>query len=190
MMDIEGVPNAIYVDLLLSPEECEKYITMAEAVGFEELGPQHIQEIKECTRCVLKPGSDLAKEAAEDLWEKLVKRAGILERNGKKAVSVNQYVRILKMKNSEGLFSHQDGAHSVTKRTNPDEPEKWGQKSFLSLVIYLKGDGGTHFDRANSTVPNETGRAILFPHEVVHHSIPNPSKEPRYILRSDVIFEA
>eukprot|EP00755_Sulcionema_specki_P001234 Sspe_Gene.116567::Locus_105985_Transcript_1_1_Confidence_1.000_Length_832::g.116567::m.116567 len=179
-----GVEGVAVIDGLFSEEECRSIIDLAHTYRFADLSPQHIVESYECQRVVL--SGDDAVRISELLKSRVLPHVRPIE--GKIPLRMNTFVRVLKMTKGEGLFSHTDGAYVASRSTEPDRPELWGQRSLLSLILYLQGDGGTHFDKENVSVPNAPGRVVLFPHTLVHHSIHHSSDTVRYVLRSDVIF--
>eukprot|EP01060_Flectonema_neradi_P019180 TRINITY_DN2618_c6_g1_i1.p1 TRINITY_DN2618_c6_g1~~TRINITY_DN2618_c6_g1_i1.p1 ORF type:complete len:184 (+),score=22.62 TRINITY_DN2618_c6_g1_i1:60-611(+) len=175
MSAIEGIPSSKVIDNLLTPEECRHLISLAERNGYVDVSPMMVQEAqKECVRSIFTGEGGI--EIATFLHTKLKRH--LFNYNNHHPVGINSYVRILKMVDPrEGLNDHQDNAHKAGS-----------QQSFFSLVIYLTDTkGGTTFPK--ETVRDAVGRAVIFPHNVTHSSMGNYSPQPRYVLRSDIMFE-
>jgi prolyl 4-hydroxylase len=168
----------------LSPAECAKMITQAEAYGFGAapvtVGVNRymmIPDLRNNTRVMV---DDPALAAA--LWPRLA--AFMPERIGAYApVGLNERFRFYRYEPGQQFDWHRDGAF-----VRSDD-----EQSFLTLMVYLNDEcegGTTDFmfvaDDELHVVPR-MGMALVFSHPLYHRGAPVVSGK-KYVLRTDVMY--
>jgi prolyl 4-hydroxylase len=169
---------------IISREECRALIVLSENLGFHSA---HIEGAWDgpCGFDV-KAGRDNCRAAIDDfalaaaLWRRV--RRSIPEKiEHKSVVGLNERLRFYRYQAGQSFGPHRDGYY---KRSDAEQ-------SLLTLILYLNDDytGGETFftDSENLIVPN-TGKALLFPHQLWHEG--RMVKDGRkYILRTDVLYK-
>jgi len=178
------------INQLLSSEECELMIERLETVGFhEQLSGDKDRVIR--TRCIqedrhfvstiwprVQPSIARLTQLYDESFQPEPKPSRSLV--SFEPVGLNELLRCYKYRPGEQFRRHEDFAHqwSATKRT------------FLSVLIYLNDNftgGATRFEEDD--VQPSVGKAVIFPHELVHEGCP-VTAGVKYALRSDVVFSA
>ena len=169
----------VTVGELLSREECDEWIALAEGVGFGDapittaFGFVHAPEVRNNTRVMLDDT-----ERAASLWKR-VKRYVPEQRGGWRALGLNERFRFYRYEPGQYFRWHYDGAFERSPR----------ERSLITLMVYLNGamtGGATEFSDFGRVVP-ETGKALLFEHAVRHQGAPVESGR-KYVLRTDVMY--
>ena len=190
MSETTWLTDSIFtVDRFLSPAQCQKYIDMAEDVGFEPAlltGPDgsiQIKDIRNNDRVMFQN-----REIANDLWE-WAQDFVPLEWEEARAIGINEMIRIYRYDPGQKFNWHQDF---------PFERDN-GEASKLTILVYLNEDfegGATSFEDSYSeesfeefSVVPQTGMALFFEHQV-HHKGEQVSEGRKYVLRSDVMYSA
>jgi len=174
----EEIRSVISVDGVLGREECAELIYRAELGGFgANFDRGEIVAIRE-------------PKLADRLWQRLLPSISSHPQNkseGWQAVGINEEFRLLRYTAHHVPVEHTDGGCNRPKE---------GKKSLLSVVIYLNEGfqgGATKFQNnsaaAGLTVEPEAGKAILFPHTLMHQS-DQVAYGNKYVLRTDVIFQS
>ncbi len=117
-------------------------------------------------------------ERAKRLWER-VREHVPAERDGARAVGLNERFRFYRYEPGEYFKWHFDGAFE----RSPVE------RSLLTLMVYLNEDcegGATQFYDFGDVVPR-TGMALFFEHDVYHQGAPVTSGR-KYVARTDVMY--
>ena len=175
----------------LSEAECAHWIQFCESHGFEDatIGIGRVQrvvdEVRNNERILIDDP-----ELARSLWEKLEPLLPAVFRPSpahpsshpaqphKEPIGLNERFRFYKYTPGQQFKPHQD-------RSFYRSATEWSELTFL---VYLNGDiegGETKF--LKSIVKPETGKAVIFPHGLVHEGAP-VTAGVKYVLRSDVMF--
>jgi hypothetical protein len=173
----------------LSPEECESYIALSESVGFGDApinsfdGPVVRKDIRNNDRVMI----DDPRLAAH-IWERL--KPFVPERSQFwLPTGLNERFRFYRYDPGQQFDWHFDG----TFERSPLE------QSAFTFMVYLNGGiagGATEFsfrafgDARNDDpivrVQPETGKALVFPHKILHRGAPVADGR-KYVLRTDVM---
>lgn len=178
----------VTVSDVVTPDECRELIDQTEAVGYgaapitTAFGFLHAPEVRNNGRVMI---DDTAR--ASWLWERI--RAHVPpERDGGKAVGLNERLRYYRYEPGQYFRWHHDGAYVRSPR----------ERSLLTLMVYLNGDllgGETEFATWSDSrqddlrVRPETGTVLLFEHGVRHQGAP-VLDGVKYVLRTDVMYRA
>ncbi|MEO1416147.1 MAG: 2OG-Fe(II) oxygenase [Bacteroidota bacterium] len=176
-MDRQAIaPGVFTLSSFFSLEECRSWIQISESMGYQMAGVGEKQRVMTQIRNnerLLYDSVDLA----EELWERLVDFVPAKIEN-MKAVGLNERFRFYKYKPEQRFKSHIDGSFYRNEQ----------EKSLLTFMVYLNEDmegGATRF-KAHTVVP-ETGKALLFRHEIRHEGT-KVVEGVKYVLRSDVMY--
>jgi predicted 2-oxoglutarate/Fe(II)-dependent dioxygenase YbiX len=167
----------------LSPAECDAWIALASAEGFEEapvttaIGPVHMPEARNNTRVML---DDEAR--AEALWDRLRPYLTISHRRGGlwRPVGLNERLRFYRYTPGQVFRWHRDGAFVRNRH----------EHSQLTFMVYLDDDcdgGATEFE--DGVVTPRRGMALVFTHGLLHQGAV-VTRGVKHVLRSDVMFRA
>lgn len=162
---------------VLSPDECEGFIELAEARGFEQApigGTEIINlEVRKNGRVIIDDP-----ELAASLWERLAPwmppSFGL-----HRAVGLNERFRYYRYTEGEYFNWHGDGSFVRSD----------GERSLFTAMIYLNDDfegGTTDFWGGRSIAPRR-GMALLFEHRRLHRGAA-VTRGSKYVLRSDVMY--
>ncbi|MEW6129623.1 MAG: 2OG-Fe(II) oxygenase [Acidobacteriota bacterium] len=168
---------------IFSFEECCALINLSETVGFRDAtiegeweGPRGF---------LVSNGRHNYRAAAEDfkladaLFHRL-RRIVPETLNGKTVVGLNERLRFYRYTTGQKFAPHTDGYFMRSQ----------SQRSLLTLIIYLNQDfagGETFFLNSQTLIAPETGKVLLFAHQLWHEGLPVLSGT-KYILRTDVIY--
>lgn len=180
MMNIVSLhPDAFLLPDFLTNEECQAYIDMSEAIGYEEAGvttgknqSTMIKSIRNNYRLIYTDEA-LAEQLFQRAKPALPAQMGLYNLLG-----FNEQFRFYRYDVGERFNKHRDG-HFVRN--------VW-EESFLTFLIYLNEDfegGETAFD--DFSVKPQTGTALCFLHELKHTGTLVHSGT-KYVLRTDVMF--
>ena len=166
------------IDGLLTKNECDQLITMAETVGFEEASvrtrenAQMMPSIRNNERVVFEDPSWVCV-----IWERL-QTLGLPDIDGLSSYGLPRPLRFYKYSAGQRFKMHKDGAWSED-----------GRSSKLTLLIYLNDDftGGATDFRGFVEAP-KTGSAVLFLHDTWHEG-QMVEGGVKYALRSDVLYD-
>ncbi len=187
MSEIEWYTDEVFsLSKFLTPEECQKLIDMAEALGFEEAtvrlpdGEFVFEEFRNNTRVFLEEP-----DLASALWERIEPEVPEVEDHH--PVGLNPLFRIYRYEAGQHFDWHQDA---------PVELDD-GQISCLTVLGYLSEgfEGGqTSFNDSYSSEPfedfsiePELGMAVCFVHSVFHKGEAVLGGR-KYVLRTDVMY--
>ena len=169
------------ISQFLSPEECEKYIAIAEEVGFADApittanGPVMRKDVRSNLRVMI----DDPREAAL-LWKR-AKQWAVSPFRGREAIGLNERFRYYRYEPGQSFAPHYDGAY---EREN-------GERSEFTFLIYLNDDfeGGatTFFQPGRFHVVPRTGDLLTFRHPQLHEGAILEAGV-KYVLRSDVMY--
>lgn len=163
---------------VLTADECDAYIALAEGLGFGEApittigGAVRVPEVRDNDRVML---DDPAR--ALDLWSRV---EVYIPEGGPdwRVVGLNERLRFYRYENGQSFKWHYDGAFT---RAN-------GERSFLTFMVYLNDDftgGDTEF--TSLAIRPVKGTALVFVHHQLHQGAP-VVKGRKYVLRSDVMY--
>ncbi|MDC8003605.1 2OG-Fe(II) oxygenase [Aureisphaera galaxeae] len=161
-----------------NPEECDKYIRISEAYGYEaatvqtDFGQRRVDHIRNNKR-VQYTNEDLAL----GIWEAV--KDHVPNAYGKStAIGLNERFRFYKYGSLQEFKKHRD--QSFIRNAS--------EASFYTFMIYLNDGftGGTTEFNDLKIVP-EKGMALIFRHDLEHAG--NPVEEGvKYVLRTDIMF--
>jgi predicted 2-oxoglutarate/Fe(II)-dependent dioxygenase YbiX len=173
------IADDIYTEShVFSNDECRSYVERCESIGFEAASLSMFgsevrrPDVRNNDRVIL-DDADLATE----IWTRVNSYVPAAI-NNKTAISLNSRLRFYRYDVGQKFAPHFDGAYR-----SPD-----GAVSLLTFMLYLNEgyEGGeTVFGRI--TIAPETGKILIFKHELVHQST-EIRKGRKYVLRSDVMF--
>lgn len=173
----------------LSPEECDYYTTLSESVGFGDApistmsGPVMRKDIRNNDRVMIDDPY-----IAETIWDRL--RPFLAERvQFWLPVGLNERWRFYRYDPGQQFDWHFDGAYERSPL----------ERSAFTFMIYLNGGvagGATEFNlRSRGGVQNgdpvvrvqpEAGKALVFPHRILHRGAPVADGR-KYVMRTDVM---
>jgi len=173
----------------LSPEECERYIALSEAEGYGDApinslgGPVLRKDVRNNDRVMI----DDARLAAE-MWDRL--RPFVPGRSQFwMPVGLNDRFRFYRYDPGQQFDWHFDGCYERSPL----------EQSAFTFMVYLNGGvagGATEFNfRSRGGVQNddpilrvqpEAGKALVFPHKILHRGAPVAGGR-KYVLRTDVM---
>jgi predicted 2-oxoglutarate/Fe(II)-dependent dioxygenase YbiX len=175
----EEVANNIFVVKgLMDNHECQKWIEFSEKVGYEEAGittetgQVMVKSVRNNERLIYDNG-----QLAKVLWER-VKPYVPSETPQGKAIGLNERSRFYKYYPGQQFKPHRDGSYE----------RDYMEFSLFTFMIYLNGNlkgGTTRFE--NCEVKPETGKALIFKHDLVHEGVKVKSGV-KYVLRTDVMY--
>ncbi len=173
----------------LSPEECEAYIALSEGVGFGDApinsysGPVVRKDIRNNDRVMI----DEPRLAAE-IWERLQPHFPSRVQFWL-PVGLNERFRFYRYDPGQQFDWHFDGCYERSPL----------ERSAFTFMIYLNGGvagGATEFNmRSRGGVQNddpiirvqpEEGKALVFPHNILHRGAPVADGR-KYVMRTDVM---
>jgi len=171
--------NGIFtVANFFTPEMCAQYIQQYEDQGFEEakvnFGKRAIslRSVRNNERII----EDNPRLAAE-LWER-IKPFVPAENSNAVACGLNERFRFYKYVPGQEFKAHQDG--SYIRNTN-----EW---SVFTFMVYLNEgmEGGATIFNKQTIIP-ETGKALIFKHELLHAG-QVVTEGVKYVLRTDIMY--
>ncbi len=163
---------------LLTPEECQAWITLTEAKGYDAApittagGFEMRPDVRNNARVIIDDP-----EQAEALWQRSrVEIPGIFR--GRQAIGLNERFRFYRYDPGERFALHRDGAF---RRDN-------GEMSLLTFLVYLNEGfvGGETIVEGIPFTPR-TGMALIFEHPLLHEGAAVIYGR-KYVLRSDVMY--
>jgi len=178
--------TAFSVDNVLTAEECEEWIRLSEAKGYEQAlinvgnGEQELDfHTRNCMRAMVDDQVLAAK-----LFARL---ESVLNIDGRNAVRLNERLRFLRYDQGDYFRAHIDGTHYGKDETI----------SLLTIQLYLndgfKG-GETLFLSDGAAIPwklayvPKRGSALIFDQELLHEGL-CVLEGRKYTVRTDVLFE-
>lgn len=165
--------NILIVPNLLSDQECQKYITLSEQIGYTETvfptsrGLHQRPEIRNNSYVAL---NDAA--LATNLWQRL---AAYLS----PAVGLNQQWQFYRYNRHQKFTLHRDCPHRCGNYV-----------SQFTFLVYLNQEfvgGETYFPEFSLKILPKTGMAVLFRHHLLHTAM-EVTTGLKYALRSDVMY--
>jgi hypothetical protein len=174
----------------LTAVECDDYVRLGEAIGFEEApvttsrGMIMMKDVRNNDRVMI---DDPAR--AQALYQQL---AGHLAPRFQKKwthVGLNERLRLYRYDVGQQFDWHRDGCF---ERPN-------GERSMFTFMVYLNDDfqgGATSFSDAGFDLPSGSliritpakGMALLFHHPITHRGDPVTAGR-KYVLRTDVMYD-
>eukprot|EP00854_Cymbomonas_tetramitiformis_P018422 gene18422-21977_t len=213
-VDIEGVPGAFLVPDVLSPDECELLIGLAEQLGFTP-GEGIVsvpREVRDNDACVLVAPTPLLVE----LSSRLASVVPLAAPSGRRCDPdfVNARFRCYRYRADEvsgpqRFKPHFDGAQLATAVKDGRLVEgayNGTRRSEMSVLLYLNGphnggettfypEGVVHEGARRVCVAPQAGAALCFwhgdhPQSPLHEgsALAEGSCEPKYVIRTDVLF--
>jgi hypothetical protein len=173
----------------LSPAECAHYTARSESVGFGDApimglgGPVMRKDIRNNDRVIL---DDRA--LAREMWERLLPHFPEVTTSWR-PMGLNERWRFYRYDPGQQFDWHFDGAFERSPL----------ERSAYTFMLYLNGDvagGATEFhlrtygrvrdDDPVIRVQPEPGKALVFPHHVLHRGAPVAAGR-KYVMRTDVM---
>jgi prolyl 4-hydroxylase len=183
---VENVPGfLVYAEGVLTAQECEAVIAIAEEKGFvpaaiytDQQGRDHFSENRKSYRCII--DSDAF---AAHLWDR-VKHMVPPKWKGATCVGLNERFRILRYDPGDEFKPHRDGTYMAPS----------GALSKLTLLLYLNEGyvgGRTEFlDKTESVwvaIPPHVGAVAIQDQDLVH-CVPPLHAGRKYAIRTDVMY--
>lgn len=172
--------EGIYIaDHFLTEQETSKFIQMSESEGFKPADidmrgdRQMIPLIRDNDRVDL-----FSEDIANSLWKR-INPDSLPACSELIASGLTPYLRFYRYQGDQKFQYHKDGSK-----------EYQGKKSYYTLLIYLNDlpdSGSTCFRDARFSVYPETGKALLFRHNLWHAGLP-AKNAIKYVLRADMLF--
>jgi len=207
---IDGVPSAFLLHGVMTPEECELFISNTEVLGYKKfmlseeygykmpdmrMGRDNLSMIAQANEHVIIPLWERMKALVPPVLEHQGKTWKVIEENG-----LNDRFRFLRYEAGQNFGAHFDGGYTRSQ----------SEISHFTVIIYLNDnfDGGeTVFFPGNSTglkgqkesfraeksVHPKQGTALFFRHSgpdsPFHEGAPHRSPDKKkYALRTDVMY--
>ncbi|HLL03569.1 MAG TPA: 2OG-Fe(II) oxygenase [Myxococcaceae bacterium] len=179
---LEEEESIVTISNFLSPQECDQFIQLTLAQGYEEApittfrGFAMRPDIRNNTR-VMKDDVALAAQ----LWERMKhlvptthRRIGSWQPHG-----LNERLRFYRYTQGQYFKWHSDGPFIRSQR----------EVSLFTAMVYLNEDfeGGTTDFQFGPTVRPQRGMLLLFEHSLMHQGAPVRSG-CKYVLRTDVMY--
>jgi len=179
---LEEEESIVTISNFLSPQECDQFIQLTLAQGYEEApittfrGFAMRPDIRNNTR-VMKDDVALAAQ----FWERMKhlvptthRRIGSWNPHG-----LNERLRFYRYTQGQYFKWHSDGPFIRSPR----------EVSLFTAMVYLNEDfeGGTTDFQFGPTVRPQRGMLLLFEHSLVHQGAPVRSG-CKYVLRTDVMY--
>jgi len=179
---LEEEESIVTISNFLSPQECDQFIQLTLAQGYEEApittfrGFAMRPDIRNNTR-VMKDDVALAAQ----LWERMKhlvptthRRIGSWQPHG-----LNERLRFYRYTQGQYFKWHSDGPFIRSQR----------EVSLFTAMVYLNEDfeGGTTDFQSGPTVRPQRGMLLLFEHSLMHQGAPVRSG-CKYVLRTDVMY--
>jgi hypothetical protein len=167
----------------ISSEECRALIDLSQAIGYADAtidgqwhGPRNfiVSDGRFNNRAAVE---DI--QLAEALWQR-VRRIIPEQIDGKSVVGLNERLRFYRYTPGQRFAAHTDGFFIRSE----------SERSLLTLILYLNEDyagGETFFLASETLIAPQTGKALVFAHQLWHEGLPVESGT-KYILRTDVIY--
>ena len=178
-MKFQKIANEVFiVDQFMTAQECADWITFSEAQGYEEakisIGRQQVinKNIRNNERFIYD-----SEELAISLWER-VKSFVPQELEYGTAIGLNERFRFYKYFPGQQFRPHQDGSYIRSIM-------EWSSYTFMIYLNEEMEGGATKFIKCN--VKPETGKALIFKHELLHEGRP-VLDGIKYVLRTDVMY--
>ena len=171
--------NILTIDAFLAPSECQDFITYAENEGFKAAdvdtgsGRSQMLDIRNNDRVDL-----VSEELALNWWQRL-SSVSLPDIEGTPAVGLSPRFRFYRYLPGQKFNMHKDGRQQVS-----------GNTTLMTLLVYLNAGytgGTTQFRRNSIEVHAETGKALLFDHQLWHKGT-RLETGCKYVLRTDVVF--
>lgn len=164
---------------LLSVNECEELVALAESVGFEPAGvrtaggPVAMPQIRNNDRAMLEHPTWVAL-----IWER-VQALPLPELDGQVPIGLPKALRFYRYRPGQRFKMHKDGPWQES-----------GHTSKLTLLIYLnQGYQGGETDFREFAIQGEAGMGLLFVHDTWHEGA-SLVEGTKYVLRSDLLYGA
>lgn len=171
--------NILTIDSFLTASECQDFITFAEKEGFKAAdvdngnGRSHMLEIRNNERVDI-----VSEDLATHWWERLPYEL-IPNIEGRTPIGLSPRFRFYRYLPGQKFNMHKDGKQDIS-----------GNSTLMTLLVYLNDgySGGTTKFRHNSIeIHAETGKALLFKHQLWHKGTKLESG-CKHVMRTDVVF--
>lgn len=181
-MELQQLAEGIFtIDHFLDEDECKRLIELSESLGYKPAdvdihGQRQMLSIIRTNERVDMESSELAKQ----FWYKL-NAMNIPMIDGKHAIGLTPVFRFYRYEGEQKFNMHKDGRKECS-----------GNHTRMTMLVYLndlEGAGATRFRDADIDVFPQSGKALLFQHELWHAGMP-VKNGIKYVLRTDVLFES
>eukprot|EP01012_Entosiphon_sulcatum_P050516 TRINITY_DN6935_c0_g1_i1.p1 TRINITY_DN6935_c0_g1~~TRINITY_DN6935_c0_g1_i1.p1 ORF type:complete len:422 (+),score=64.10 TRINITY_DN6935_c0_g1_i1:151-1416(+) len=184
---LAGVPDdrlAFTIDGVFTSEECQLLLDYSN--NFDNVQPhtqvlftgprENYRLLKECPRI------------ADAIWHR-ISSACPQEWQGRKAMGLNPRVRFLRYFSGDRFLAHTDGAYEF--ETGPRK----GQRSFVTVQVYLTGGYGEGFTRFLDPKTNtpladvigSPGKVLVFDHELLHEATEVKTGN-KVVIRTEIMY--
>lgn len=173
-------PQILMIDQFLTPEECESYINYSEYLGYELADVDFYGVRKQSNQIRTNERADIeSQELADKLWNELRNYPLPSSELGNPA-GLSPYIRFYRYQGKQRFNFHKDG---IKKYSN--------YESQFTVLIYLnsiKQGGETIFRKNEIKVQPQSGRCLLFAHDLWHSGLAVTDEEIKYVMRSDLFY--
>lgn len=174
-----------YLHNVLSQEECDKIIAIAEEKGFvkaslvtDKNGVEHYSNIRKSERCIID-----SEPFAQALWNRILPYIPDLE--GFEKNCINERLRILKYNVGDEFKHHTDGTYVDAAA---------GTQSKITILIYLNQDYSGAYtsiycqENLDIQILPNTGSLLLQDQALLHH-VPVLREGTKYVIRTEIMYK-
>jgi predicted 2-oxoglutarate/Fe(II)-dependent dioxygenase YbiX len=176
---VKLAPNVLIINGFLDPSHCRQLIAQSELIGYRQADvalPQSRQVLSNIRNNDRVNRTD--EVLATTLWQKL-HSFELPPIEGKKATGLSPQFRVYRYRHGQKFNMHKDGRQQINDQT-----------TLCTLLVYLNEDlsgGATAFRQDNIVVAPQTGKALIFEHQL-WHSGQAVSSGSKYVLRTGIIY--
>jgi len=180
-MEFKEITGGVFtISSFMSKDECEKWIAFSEEKGYEEAKVSMGQKEQVLNKSVRNNERLIYDniELERELWNR-IKEFVPKETLYGTAMGLNERFRFYKYFPGQQFKPHQDGSYIRNIH-------EWSSYTFMIYLNEVKEGGATKF--ATREITPETGKALIFRHELIHEGCP-VLKGIKYVLRTDIMYK-
>jgi prolyl 4-hydroxylase len=160
-VQLQQIAEGIFiVDNFLAPEECEKLIARSESLGYKHADVDVHGQRQMLSMIRTNERVDMESlEIAEQFWKKL-RTLKIPKIDSEQPIGVTPFFRFYRYEGEQKFNMHKDGRKEYS-----------GNHTRMTMLVYLndlEGAGATRFRDADIDVFPQSGKALVFQHELWH----------------------
>eukprot|EP01119_Soliformovum_irregulare_P020824 TRINITY_DN6806_c0_g2_i1.p1 TRINITY_DN6806_c0_g2~~TRINITY_DN6806_c0_g2_i1.p1 ORF type:complete len:235 (-),score=36.70 TRINITY_DN6806_c0_g2_i1:38-697(-) len=194
----ELLPLKVYsLKNLVSSEECQKQIDLAEGKGFRQATINNVakEDIRN-NETVIRDDSELAGE----LWDRIRPHlpteflSEFSEEDGTQALGLSDHFRTYRYDKGQKFVRHYDGYEYGSMVYSKDTNKPAAPQAKISVIVFLneayEGGNTTFFNAKGKeilAVKGETGMVLVYTHRLLNEgSVVTDGR--KYVLRTDIMF--